>query len=68
MTGWVALLRGINLGPRNRVPMAGLRTTFEAAGAQDVRTYIVSGNVVFRHAERSRWSWPRNEIAHAVAR
>jgi uncharacterized protein (DUF1697 family) len=45
--GWVALLRGINLGSRNKVPMAELRQVFEDAGAKAVRTYIQSGNVLF---------------------
>jgi uncharacterized protein (DUF1697 family) len=45
--GWVALLRGINLGARNKVAMAELRQVFEDAGAQSVRTYIQSGNVLF---------------------
>jgi uncharacterized protein (DUF1697 family) len=44
---WIALLRAVNLGARNKVPMAGLRQLFEEAGAEDVRTYIQSGNVVF---------------------
>ncbi len=43
----VALLRGINVGGRNKVPMADLRAAFEEAGCSDVRTYIQSGNVVF---------------------
>ena len=43
---YVALLRGINLGGRNRVPMAQLREACEAAGDTNVRTYIASGNVV----------------------
>lgn len=46
----VALLRGINVGGRNKLPMARLRELFDAAGATDVRTYIQSGNVVFRAA------------------
>ena len=45
---FVALLRGINLAGRNRVPMPELRTSFEALGLEDVVTYIQSGNVVFR--------------------
>jgi uncharacterized protein (DUF1697 family) len=45
--GWVALLRGINLGARNKVPMAGLRSLLEESGYGDVRTYIQSGNVLF---------------------
>jgi uncharacterized protein (DUF1697 family) len=47
MTRYVALLRGINVGGRNTVAMADLRTAFEDAGYHGVRTYIQSGNVVF---------------------
>lgn len=47
MTAWIALLRGINVGGHNRLPMKGLSEIFEAAGCQQVRTYIQSGNVVF---------------------
>jgi uncharacterized protein (DUF1697 family) len=47
VTTWVALLRGINLGARNRVPMAELRAALEALGHRDVRTLLASGNVVF---------------------
>jgi uncharacterized protein (DUF1697 family) len=47
-TPYVALLRGINVGGRNKVAMADLRDTFEEAGYQDVRTHIQSGNVLFR--------------------
>src|SRR5512144_1059907 len=43
----VALLRGINLGGRNRLPMAELAALFEAAGCAGVRTFIQSGNVLF---------------------
>jgi uncharacterized protein (DUF1697 family) len=44
----VALLRGINVGGRAKVPMAGLRAVLEEVGLEDVTTYIQSGNVVFR--------------------
>lgn len=44
---WVALLRAVNVGGRNTVPMAGLRQAFEESGCSDVRTYIQSGNVLF---------------------
>src|SRR5262249_49800273 len=47
----VALLRAVNLGKRNKVPMAGLRRVFEDAGCESVQTYIASGNVVFEHAK-----------------
>lgn len=43
----VALLRGINLGGRNRVAMADLRALVAGLGHADVSTYIQSGNVVF---------------------
>ena len=43
---WVALLRAINLGARNKVPMAELRALLEDAGYGDVKTYIASGNVL----------------------
>lgn len=40
------MLRGINLGPSRRVPMAELRALFGDAGYEDVRTYVQSGNIV----------------------
>jgi uncharacterized protein (DUF1697 family) len=42
----VIMLRGINLGPTRRVPMAELRALFGDAGYADVRTYVQSGNIV----------------------
>src|ERR1700744_508094 len=45
---YVALLRGINLGGKHLVPMTQLAEIFQAAGCSQVRTYIQSGNVVFR--------------------
>ena len=48
---YVALLRGVNVGGNNKVPMADLRACFEAAGYENVKTYINSGNVIFDSAE-----------------
>lgn len=51
MTGlqpWAALLRGINVGGRHRVPMAALRALLAEQGCEDVRTLIQSGNALFR--------------------
>ena len=48
---WVALLRGINVGGHHKVPMADLRELLARVGFTDVRTYIQSGNVVFRSPE-----------------
>jgi uncharacterized protein (DUF1697 family) len=42
----VLLLRGINLGPNRRVPMADLRALLTDAGYAGVQTYVQSGNVV----------------------
>ena len=47
MATHVALLRGINLGGRNKVAMADLRTLVAGLGHTDVSTYIQSGNVLF---------------------
>src|SRR5579862_2902066 len=46
----VALLRGINVGGHNKVPMAELRELVAGLGHDDVATYIQSGNVVFSAA------------------
>lgn len=47
----IALLRGINIGPRNRVAMPALRELLGDAGFEEVRTYVQSGNVVLASAE-----------------
>ncbi|WP_372720900.1 DUF1697 domain-containing protein [Novipirellula sp.] len=54
MPDWIALIRGINVGGHNKMPMVELRTTLESAGCCSVRTYIQSGNVVFTSANRSK--------------
>jgi uncharacterized protein (DUF1697 family) len=48
---YVALLRGVNVGGNNKVEMAALRSVFEAAGMESVKTYINSGNVIFTSPE-----------------
>lgn len=63
---WVALLRGINVGGRNTVPMAALRRVCEEAGCGDVRTVIQSGNVVFTSDDRDR-AQLRQRLEEAVA-
>lgn len=45
---YLVLLRGINVGGKNIIKMADLRSCFEAEGFRDVTTYIQSGNVIFR--------------------
>lgn len=48
MTGYVALLRAVNVGGTGRLAMADLKAMCVAEGFEDVATYIASGNVVFR--------------------
>jgi len=49
----IALLRGINVGGKNALPMKAFREMLEDLGCRDVETYIQSGNAVFRTNERS---------------
>ena len=46
MPTYVILIRGINVGGKNKVPMTGLKTCLEALGCSNVSTYIASGNVI----------------------
>ncbi|MFL2132609.1 DUF1697 domain-containing protein [Desemzia sp. FAM 24101] len=50
----VALLRGVNVGGKNRVPMQELKKCFLDAGFTEVATYINSGNIVFEADWKSR--------------
>lgn len=54
VTTYVALLRGINILGRNRIKMTDLVEALEAIGLAEVRTYIQSGNVVFRSRSRRK--------------
>ena len=53
MNTYVILIRGINVGGKNKVPMAGLRKSLEELGFSDVSTYIASGNVILRSNKRA---------------
>lgn len=53
MTGYLALLRAVNLAGRNMVSMSELRALAERLGMQDVRTILQSGNLVFRGGRSS---------------
>jgi uncharacterized protein (DUF1697 family) len=48
---YVALLRGVNVGGRNLLPMAGLRASIADRGIPEVTTYLASGNVICRVAD-----------------
>lgn len=51
MKTWIMLMRGINVGGKNLLPMKTLRQLIEDVGGENVATYIQSGNAVFRHTE-----------------
>jgi uncharacterized protein (DUF1697 family) len=53
MQTYVALLRGINLGSHNKVSMPDLRALFSQLGAEEITTYVQSGNVVFKMSRRA---------------
>ena len=57
LTTYLVLFRGINVGGKNKVPMAELKALLTELGFEDVRTYIQSGNAVLRS----------NETAPAIA-
>ena len=53
MTTFIALLRGINVGGNNKVPMADSRELVRGIGFENVQTYVQSGNLVFSAAEEN---------------
>jgi uncharacterized protein (DUF1697 family) len=65
MARYVALLRGVNLGAKRRVPMAELRALLEELGYEDVRTLLQSGNVGITSAKSA--TAVREELERAIA-
>ena len=61
MITYIALLRGINVGGANILPMKELTSVLESIGLQNVRTYIQSGNVVFQSTTTDP-----NELSRAI--
>jgi uncharacterized protein (DUF1697 family) len=61
----VVLLRGINIGPRNRIAMPALREALEGAGFTDVQTYVQSGNVVLE--SRAKPETVRRKVEKLIA-
>ena len=47
MEKYIALLRGINISGKNKIPMSELKKEFEILGYENVTTYLNSGNVIF---------------------
>lgn len=64
MTVYIALLRGINVGGHNIIKMAELKQLFESMGLYEVKTYIQSGNVVFKSNEEEEVLC--NKIEHEI--
>jgi uncharacterized protein (DUF1697 family) len=61
MTKYIVLLRGINVGGNNKVPMKILKKVFEDISFQNVLTYINSGNIIFETKEQNK-SLLKNKI------
>lgn len=53
MTVWISMLRGVNVGPHNRIKMDALRGVYESLRLADPRTYVQSGNVLFRAKQQN---------------
>jgi uncharacterized protein (DUF1697 family) len=58
---YAALLRGINVGGRQKVPMSDLRELLAGLGLAEVSTYLQSGNAVFSCDQR-----PHDELAEVI--
>ncbi len=54
------MLRGVNVGKHNRITMDVLRAIYESLGLEDVRTYVQSGNVIFRSKEKNAAKLAKN--------
>lgn len=65
MNTYIALLRGINVGGHNKLPMRELRAVLEDLGLHNVKTYIQSGNVVFQ-SEREDAPALSDELTAAI--
>lgn len=65
MITYVCLLRGINVGGNNKLPMKELRSLLEVLGLENVKSYIQSGNVVFQ-SDRTDKATLSKEISAAI--
>ncbi len=61
---YIALLRGINVGGRNRLPMQALREILANLGLLGIRTYVQSGNAVFESPDGVEGL--NSRIGHAI--
>ena len=60
---YIALLRGINISGKNKIPMADLKEAFTECGFSEVKTHLNSGNVVFDSREM-----PEKDIAACISK
>ena len=63
MNLYIALLRGVNISGKNKIPMVELKAGFEALGFGAVKTYLNSGNVLFPAAGTAEKNWPGRSSA-----
>jgi uncharacterized protein (DUF1697 family) len=64
---YLALLRGINVGGKAKLPMRELAAIFSEAGATDIQTYIQSGNVIFDAASVAEAAACVGKVTAAIA-
>lgn len=65
MKHYIALLRGINVSGKNKIPMKELRELVSESGYEDIQTYIQSGNILFR-SDRADEEIISEEIHEAI--
>lgn len=53
MSTYIALLKGVNVGGHNKIPMSKLRELLTKEGFQNVQTYIQSGNIIFQSSDKT---------------
>jgi uncharacterized protein (DUF1697 family) len=61
----ISMFRGVNVGGHNKIKMDALRTLYESIKFEDPRTYVQSGNVIFRTKEKNSASLA-DKIQNAV--
>ena len=65
MTSYISILRGINVSGQKSIKMADLKAMYETLKFDDVKTYVQSGNVVFR-AEKEKTDVLEAKIAEQI--
>jgi uncharacterized protein (DUF1697 family) len=63
----VSMLRGVNLGKHNKINMSALRALYESLKFENPRTYVQSGNVIFRTTEKNSAALAK-KIQNAIER